>query len=235
MVQGTVLSPNQPRTDPSHRTIPSSHTWPAVENHGRFSYHTTPSKTTKRPQESLLQLPHRAKAPHDSQQRPRDPSLCGRSVQQPTSSHVGSRHLPKQHEYNIVGICHHTFSDAEKKWSTIEQEAYAIRRGVNHFEHFVKYRPFTVFTDHANLKYVTPFKDTKVDRWMLYLARFQMTIECISGHDNPLADYLSRCNTQDPNDFDIEIEVLAVPTESIRRFIPEVPLTLPISGRYRDD
>jgi transposase InsO family protein len=85
-----------------------------------------------------------------------------------------------------------SFSPVQKRWSTIEQEAYAIFYSLNEFEHLLRDRQFTLRTDHRNLLYLNAQGSAKVTRWKLAIQEFDFLIEHIPGPDNIIADAMSR-------------------------------------------
>ena len=92
-----------------------------------------------------------------------------------------------------VAIMSKAFNDTEKKWSTYEQEAYAVYHGIMKFQHILKGRKFVVETDHKNLKFMGNSETPKVVRWRLRLLEFDFVVEHIPGKENVVADALSRC------------------------------------------
>lgn len=116
------------------------------------------------------------------------------------------------------------FSDTERKWDTREREAYAIKWGVQRNREMIRGHKIFVLTDHSSLKWAADASQSKIQRWMWYLAQFDISIYHLSGHLNPLADWLSRCNEFRPEDDEI-ISQIAVPIYAIQ---PEQPfLTFP--------
>lgn len=85
------------------------------------------------------------------------------------------------------------FTPAESRWSTIEQEAFAIFFTITSLSHHLLGHPFVVETDHRNLVYMDKAVAPKVVRWRLRLQEYQFEIRHIAGKDNPVADGLSRC------------------------------------------
>jgi hypothetical protein len=61
------------------------------------------------------------------------------------------------------------FSDTAKRWSTIEQEAYAIFFCIMKCEDILLGYPFTIMTDHHNLVYIYKATAPKIIRWRLRL------------------------------------------------------------------
>ena len=85
------------------------------------------------------------------------------------------------------------FSEAEAKWSTIEQEAFGIFYCVITLQHYLLGHHFTVETDHRNLVYIHRAVAPKIVRWRLRLQEFDFDVVHIAGKDNNTADALSRC------------------------------------------
>jgi hypothetical protein len=84
------------------------------------------------------------------------------------------------------------FSGAQRNWSAVEKECYALVASVKKFEDLLNGVPFIIRTDHRNLKYLNITGSPKVARWKLELGRFDCVIEHVPGVDNVMADYLSR-------------------------------------------
>ena len=85
-----------------------------------------------------------------------------------------------------------SFDDRMSRWSTIQQEGYAIYYAITSWEYLLRDRRFLVRTDHANLKLLHAESDPKVIRWMLTLQSYDFDIEHIAGRDNIVADGFSR-------------------------------------------
>ena len=85
------------------------------------------------------------------------------------------------------------FTETEARWSTIEQEAYAVVYGVLSLSHHLLGHKFTVQTDHRNLLYLEKATAPKLVRWRLRLQEFDFDIEHVPGATNTVADALSRC------------------------------------------
>ena len=83
---------------------------------------------------------------------------------------------------------------AEKRYSATELEALAIFKAINHFDHFLYGRVFSVYTDHKAL--VSLLKSKRLNRrlygWMLKLLDFSFEIIYKPGKENLDADGLSR-------------------------------------------
>jgi hypothetical protein len=92
-----------------------------------------------------------------------------------------------------VSFVSKAFTPAESKWSTIEQEAFAIYYCVTSLQHFLLGHPFVVETDHKNLLYLERATAPKIVRWRLRLQEFNFQLVHIAGKSNVVADALSRC------------------------------------------
>ncbi len=92
-----------------------------------------------------------------------------------------------------VAFASKTFTPTQTKWSTIEQEGYALVYAVHQFKHYLRGRKFIVQTDHKNLVFINASQTPKIVRWRLLLNEFDYVIEHIPGSRNVVADALSRC------------------------------------------
>lgn len=92
-----------------------------------------------------------------------------------------------------VSFVSKAFTPTEKRWSTIEQEAFAAYYAVISFTHFLLGHHFYLETDHRNLVYLYRASAPKLIRWRLRLQEFDYTVVHIPGTDNVVADALSRC------------------------------------------
>ncbi|GJR07795.1 putative CCCH-type zinc finger family protein [Tanacetum coccineum] len=88
-------------------------------------------------------------------------------------------------------------SDACKKWSTYDQEFYAVFRALKHWEHYLIQDQFVLYTNHQALKYINSENDlSKMHaHWVAYLQQFPFTLKHKPGHQIQVADALSRCAT----------------------------------------
>ena len=85
-------------------------------------------------------------------------------------------------------------NSAQRNYSTIEKEAYAIVFALGKFEFIVLGYKINLYTDHAPLQYVTSCMShsSKLTRWALSLARYNIVVQSIKGKDNVVSDCLSR-------------------------------------------
>lgn len=92
----------------------------------------------------------------------------------------------------IVSYISHAFNATEKRWSTIEMEAYAIFFSLKKWESFLLGHPFVVETDHRNLVFLYRSINAKVGRWREFINLFDVTVVHIPGVTNVVADGISR-------------------------------------------
>ena len=95
-------------------------------------------------------------------------------------------------EERPIGFISKTLNRTERKWSTIEKEAFAIFYALQKWEEYLRDVKFTLQTDHLNLTFINSEPKQKVQRWKLAIQSFDFWIEHIPGKDNIVADGLSR-------------------------------------------
>ena len=93
-----------------------------------------------------------------------------------------------------VAFLSHTFTDTQWRWSTPEQEAYSIYFTIKKWNYYLQGADIIVRNDHKPLAQFLngKNKNTKINRWGLELASYNITFEWISGAKNKAADCLSR-------------------------------------------
>ena len=84
---------------------------------------------------------------------------------------------------------------AEKNYSTVEKECFAVVWGIHKFEPYLYGRRFTLQTDHQPLLQLSRITPTngRLTRWSLKLQEFEFEVQKIPGGENVGADFLSRC------------------------------------------
>ena len=84
------------------------------------------------------------------------------------------------------------FSDPATRWTTMEQECFAIYFAVFTFVYFLYGTVFTIEIDHNNLQWMELSKAPKIMRWCAYLQSFQFMVRHIPGKQNLVAEFPSR-------------------------------------------
>ena len=100
-----------------------------------------------------------------------------------------------------IAYASRSLSETEKKYDTYEKEALAIIFCVTHFRPYLYGRKFTLATDHKPLVWFQNSKDpcSRVSRWRLKLAEYDIDVIYKAGKMNVNADALSR-NPIDDNE-----------------------------------
>lgn len=98
-----------------------------------------------------------------------------------------------------VSYASRTLNDHEIKYSTTEKEMLAVVWSIKHFRPYVYGKQFKLNTDHQALKWLhTKFigqnLNPRIQRWILSLGEYDISIEYIKGKTNTIADLLSRIN-----------------------------------------
>src|SRR5699024_11210518 len=96
----------------------------------------------------------------------------------------GQRHL--------IECASKTLNDAERKWITMEKEAYAIVWALKHWACYLRGRHILVYTDHKNLQWDFAKNKGKLQRWAMQMSEFYLEIRHKSGRLMCHVDCLSR-------------------------------------------
>lgn len=85
-------------------------------------------------------------------------------------------------------------SETQRKWSTIEREAYAVITSLKGWHEIIFGAHITVYSDHNPLTYLVDSapSSAKLTRWALALQSYQIELKYKRGIHNTVADYLSR-------------------------------------------
>jgi len=85
-------------------------------------------------------------------------------------------------------------SEARQKWSTYQQELYAVFRALKTWETYLLPKEFIVYSGHQSLKHFQGQKyiDRMLSGWATYLERFNYVIVHKSEITNWVADVVSR-------------------------------------------
>ena len=87
-----------------------------------------------------------------------------------------------------------TLTTEQRRWSTIEKEAYAIVHALQKLRPYLWGAKFEVRTDHKPLLslFKNPIKNAKITRWAILLSEYACPIVYCPGKQNAKADLLSR-------------------------------------------
>ena len=93
----------------------------------------------------------------------------------------------------------HQLDNSQKKWATIEKEAYAVVYALQKLRPYLWGAKFTIYTDHKPLKslFLQEVKNTRIQRWAVLIAEFGAPIQYREGRNNIRADMLSRIKMPD--------------------------------------
>ena len=94
-----------------------------------------------------------------------------------------------------IGFLSRSLRGAECRWSTFEQEGFAIYKALEKFEYLIRDAQFTIRTDHRNLLFMNEKASNKVQRWKNAIQQYNFVCEHIPGPDNIVADHYSRLNS----------------------------------------
>ena len=93
-----------------------------------------------------------------------------------------------------VSFISRTLSKTERKWSTIEREAFAMVWALEQFRCYLYYQKFELITDHRPLVWLRTMKNlnSKLTRWIIKLDEFDFKVIYKQRRLNNNADALSR-------------------------------------------
>ena len=139
---------------------------------------------------------------------------------------IGGTLLLKDKDGKERPVCYFsaTLTETQRRWSTIEQELYAIIYCMTRksYATLLKWKPFVVETDHRNLVWLdkAAADNRKLTRWRMIMMEYNFTVRHIPGETNAMADLLSRWG----HDL-IQESVMAasvIPAESIHKRVVEI-------------
>ena len=110
-----------------------------------------------------------------------------------------------------------TLKRVQRRWPTIEREAYAVIVALNEFTCYLRGRHFTLATDQRPLTWLKIMSNPslKFVRWQMSLQQYDFDIVYKAGSTNCNADALSRICVNNANviSFDSELSEDAIPEE----------------------
>jgi hypothetical protein len=107
---------------------------------------------------------------------------------------------------HVIGYASRTLSPSERNYTATERECLAIVYGCNYYRPYLEGTRFTAVTDHKALKWLHSTKDlnTRLARWAIQIAAYDLDIQHRPGSENGPPDALSRyplnLNVDDDND-----------------------------------
>jgi transposase InsO family protein len=98
----------------------------------------------------------------------------------------------------VVQYISHQLSPTQRRWATIEKEAYAVVYALTKLRTYLYGAEFVVYTDQKPLKslFTKEMVNTKIQRWAVLLAEYGAKIEYRRGKNNIRADMLSRITSE---------------------------------------
>ena len=114
-----------------------------------------------------------------------------------------------------IAFLSHTFTDTQRKWSTLEQEAYRVYYAITKWNYYLQGADIIVCNDHKLLAKFLNGKNANngVNRFGLELPTYNITFKWISGAWNKAADCLSSL-VKLPNDSKATTKVLTATISS---------------------
>ena len=99
---------------------------------------------------------------------------------QSDASNIGTGSTLSQmfdNEEHPVAYASCSFTDTQRRWSTVERECYAIVFALKKFDNFIYGREVSIVTDHNPLVFITETvpDNPKLARWKLALQRYNIT------------------------------------------------------------
>lgn len=109
------------------------------------------------------------------------------------ASHVGIGAVLSQ-DGRPIEFFSEKLTDSRRRYSTYDLEFYALVRAIRHWQHYLAYREFAVYSDHQALRYLHSQKklSSQHAKWSSFLNEFNFSLKYKSGQSNTVADALSR-------------------------------------------
>jgi len=93
-----------------------------------------------------------------------------------------------------IAFCSNKLNDTQRRWATVEKEAFAALSALRKYRHWVFGAKVVVYSDHNPLTFLTESapKSAKLMRWALALQEFDVEFRYRAGHKNIVPDVLTR-------------------------------------------
>ena len=119
-------------------------------------------------------------------------------------------------------------SDTQRRWATIEKEAYAVIYALKQLRPYLYGASFRTFTDHKPLTslFTKEMNNTKIQRWSVLLAEYGCKVEYHKGKLNVRADMLSRIRQKE------EVATFDVGYWQLGDKLPQLPEDLTATDIY---
>ena len=139
------------------------------------------------------------------------------------------QHNTIETRWELVSLWSRKLTTAERKYSTIEQEALAVVGGMVRFRVFIQ-GPIIAHTDHSNLRFMETSENPRVQRLRIVLGEFEYSIRYNPGKFNILCDYLTRnfpgADDDTVETVDAQLCVVRNSTIELGREVTDLPHTL---------
>ena len=109
------------------------------------------------------------------------------------ASHVGIGAVLSQ-EGHPVAFFSEKLNGAKKKYSTYDLEFYAVVQAIRHWQHYLSYKEFVLYSDHEALRYLNSQKklNSRHAKQSSFLQLFTFNLKHCAGIENKVANALSR-------------------------------------------
>jgi transposase InsO family protein len=91
-----------------------------------------------------------------------------------------------------IGFISKSLDKRMSNWDTAEKEGFAIFYCLKKWDYLLRYKRFTLHTDHENLLLLKQSSNKKILRWMIALQGYDYDLMHVAGVDNVVADHFSR-------------------------------------------
>ena len=133
----------------------------------------------------------------------------------------------------LVAVCSHAYTEAERNWATIEQEAFAMVFACRYWLPLLSGIRFVLDGDHKNLQYIHGGTSPKVIRWGLFMQSLDCFYNHIAGIDNFFPDRLSRQDFARDQSVVAAIEDFQAPDSEVGEEKPARPAKQRVSRAFR--